>query len=340
MPKVSVIVPIYNVEKYLNRCVDSILAQTWSDFELILIDDGSSDRSGVICDEYAQKDGRVRVIHKENGGVSSARNAGLDAAEGELVAFVDSDDWIHYQYLEILVRAIHESDADMATLGITRVTNIVGRGGISYDNISQTVHFAREIRKDIYRYIYQPSLENVLTCGLYSLVKANVFTNIRFVDEIRVAEDIEVMVRLAAFIKKTVHLDIPLYYYRCNNASLSRSELNTSTLSSILTEDLIVQYLREEHNLEVKKFEYRLFCDYFDLQYKVINSNRKDLKEYFMRYKEILQKNSASLIRNSYMTIVDRLLLLSYLKRFNWWIYFFAKGERVRTKRLQSFLDI
>ena len=99
MHKISIIVPVYNTEKYLRRCVDSILAQTFTDFELLLIDDGSSDRSGVICDEYALKDSRVRVFHKENGGVSSARNLGLDNATGEWISFVDSDDWIDGNYL-------------------------------------------------------------------------------------------------------------------------------------------------------------------------------------------------------------------------------------------------
>ena len=89
MPEVSVIVPVYKVEAYLRRCVDSILAQTFTDFELILVDDGSPDNCGAICDEYAEKDNRVRVIHKENGGVSSARNAGLDAAAGNYICFVE-----------------------------------------------------------------------------------------------------------------------------------------------------------------------------------------------------------------------------------------------------------
>lgn len=100
MPKISVIVPVYNAEKYLHRCIDSILVQTFTDFELLLINDGSKDRSGVICDEYAVKDSRVRVFHKENGGVSSARNVGLDNANGEWVTFCDSDDYVYPCWLE------------------------------------------------------------------------------------------------------------------------------------------------------------------------------------------------------------------------------------------------
>ena len=93
-PKISVIVPVYKAEAYLRRCVDSILAQTFQDFEVLLIDDGSPDRSGEICDEYARKDRRVRVFHKENGGVSSARNVGIEKALGTWIMFVDADDWL------------------------------------------------------------------------------------------------------------------------------------------------------------------------------------------------------------------------------------------------------
>ncbi|KAF3371822.1 glycosyl transferase family 2, partial [Enterococcus faecium] len=93
MCEISIIVPVYKVEKYLRKCVDSILAQTFTDFEVILVDDGSPDNSGKICDEYAEKDNRVRVIHKENGGLSSARNAGIDVARGKYLGFVDSDDY-------------------------------------------------------------------------------------------------------------------------------------------------------------------------------------------------------------------------------------------------------
>ena len=99
IPCISVIVPVYNVENYLPRCVDSILSQSFTDFELILVDDGSPDNSGKICDEYAEKDNRVRVFHKPNGGVSSARNLGLDNALGEFVTFIDSDDYVGREYL-------------------------------------------------------------------------------------------------------------------------------------------------------------------------------------------------------------------------------------------------
>lgn len=115
-PKVSVIVPVYKAEAYLYRCVDSLLVQTFTNFEILLIDDGSPDRSGEICDEYARKDTRVRVFHKENGGVSSARNLGLKYAQGEWIAFVDSDDWVESDFLEVF--RILSVDVDMIHCGL------------------------------------------------------------------------------------------------------------------------------------------------------------------------------------------------------------------------------
>ena len=113
MPRLSVIVPVYKVEKYIHKCIDSILNQTFTDFELILVDDGSPDNCGKICDEYAKRDARIRVIHKENGGLSDARNFGIDAAKGEIIGFVDSDDIIDANMYGDMIRYMDEHDLDV-----------------------------------------------------------------------------------------------------------------------------------------------------------------------------------------------------------------------------------
>ena len=120
-PLISVIVPVYNVDRYLVRCVDSIINQTYKNLEIILVDDGSTDKSPQICDSYLQKDTRIRVVHKQNGGLSSARNAGLDTATGEYIAFVDSDDYILPEMYEVLFRLIDENNADMAVSSYQKV---------------------------------------------------------------------------------------------------------------------------------------------------------------------------------------------------------------------------
>lgn len=118
---ISVIVPVYKVEKYLRKCVDSIISQTYTNLEIILVDDGSPDNCPKICDEYAKQDSRVKVIHKENGGLSDARNAGMAVATGEYISFIDSDDWIENNMLEILLKEITENNCDIASCGINMV---------------------------------------------------------------------------------------------------------------------------------------------------------------------------------------------------------------------------
>ena len=120
MPVISVIVPIYKVENYLENCIKSIIGQTFTDIEIILVDDGSPDRCGEICDEYEKSDSRIKVVHRKNGGLSSARNAGLDIAEGEFVCFVDSDDYISPDYCEVLYNLLKDTNYDFSVCGVKR----------------------------------------------------------------------------------------------------------------------------------------------------------------------------------------------------------------------------
>ena len=181
MPKISVIVPVYNTEKYLRRCVDSILAQTFTDFELLLIDDGSTDSSGAICDEYAQKDSRVRVFHKENGGVSSARNLGLDNATSEWITFVDSDDWISDSFLaNLYITEIDEVDI------VISYANYVGNvGKPNYENYIEGKHKI-ELVESLF-------LKNDLawqTSPWAKLYKTEICRDIRFKEGMHIGEDL------------------------------------------------------------------------------------------------------------------------------------------------------
>lgn len=177
-PKISVIVPVYNAEKYLHRCIDSILEQTFTDFELLLINDGSKDNSGKICDEYAAKDSRVRVFHKKNGGVSSARNMGLDNAKGDWVTFVDSDDSINSNYLYSM---ISQSDADMVMSSFEITDNVANY--INY--IENEKYYENEIRLFLSKYIKSTQLCTPW-CKLY---KRNLIGSLKFKNEISLAED-------------------------------------------------------------------------------------------------------------------------------------------------------
>lgn len=119
-PLISVIVPIYNVEKYLSRCVDSIINQTYKNLEIILVDDGSPDNCPKMCDDYAEKDSRIKVVHKKNGGLSDARNAGMTVASGEYISYIDSDDYVAVDFFEILLNTIQKENSDIAECGVVK----------------------------------------------------------------------------------------------------------------------------------------------------------------------------------------------------------------------------
>lgn len=147
--KISVIVPIYKVEPYLRKCLDSICTQTYENLEIILVDDGSPDGCGAICDEYAAKDGRIKVIHKPNGGLSDARNAGLKIMTGAYVTFVDSDDWIEPEHIQSLFSTLDSTGADIAVSDVRRViSNNECVGTFSYQNLQDITH------EDIFGYVW------------------------------------------------------------------------------------------------------------------------------------------------------------------------------------------
>lgn len=206
---ISVIVPVYNTEKYLDQCIQSILSQTYTDFELLLIDDGSTDTSGVICDRYAEQDSRVRVFHKANGGVSSARNMGLDNARGEWICFVDSDDWVDVaMYKEMYTRAMSEN-ADIVYCDICMVFHTSSREWKAADYNSS---------KKVFLNNYIASTWTSL-CNL--LVKRTLFdvNQIRNPEGFPFAEDYHVSTRLMFFADKICYVPKPLYYYNRINES-------------------------------------------------------------------------------------------------------------------------
>lgn len=202
VPTISVIVPVYKAESYLHRCVDSILAQTFSDFEVLLIDDGSPDKSGEICDEYALKDSRVRVFHKENGGVSSARNLGLDNAVGDFVMFVDSDDWIVSDCLELCIKEIFENELDALQFGFVQVWN---------DSKSYRIKNGTYILSGK-QYLQTRNFNVAVWAGVY---KRNIIEeyNLRFPSQLKLAEDQIFTLSFFRYVQRIKYLEKSLYYY-------------------------------------------------------------------------------------------------------------------------------
>lgn len=215
---VSIIVPVYKVEQYLKRCMDSVLNQTYKNIEIILVDDGSPDNCPALCDEYAKIDSRVRVIHKENGGLSSARNVALDSVKGDYIFFVDSDDWLALDTLEVLNEYL-EKDYDMISFQRTYLTEekVVEKGEKNPKDM------------DVSQYIDASFLGRYDFFVTTKIFKTEVFNNVRFLEG-RNYEDLEVMHRLFLNMKKVVGLDYFLYYYwKGNEGAIT----NTITMKNI-----------------------------------------------------------------------------------------------------------
>lgn len=211
-PKISIIVPVYKAEKYLNRCVDSILAQTFTDWELLLIDDGSLDQSGEMCDEYAAKDSRIIVFHKENGGVSSARNLGLDNARGVYVTFVDSDDWIDVNTLSICISEIEANDLDILQFSFSREEKSLGSFGEEYTNVCSLSDYLNK--------------RQFLVCVGGNVIRSSVIQTytIRFDSEMKLAEDQLFLFTCMGYAHKLKRIPNKLYFYYDNPQSATNNE--------------------------------------------------------------------------------------------------------------------
>lgn len=219
-PKISVIVPVYTVELYIRKCIESILHQSFSDFELILVDDGSTDESGRICDEYAEKDSRIKVIHKANEGVSIARNTGIDNASGHLITFIDSDDWVEEAYLQTIFDEIGSSD-------------ILFFGSVWHyeDGCIRSMSFKNSV--------YEKDIEQ----GMLALLKNNIDINylgftwnkafrkdiidryhIRFVERLSFSEDEVFTLDYCKHVKTLKIIEAPLYHYLWKDNGLTQAK--------------------------------------------------------------------------------------------------------------------
>lgn len=286
-PKISVIVPVYNVEKYLHRCIDSILAQTFTDFELLLIDDGSKDCSGEICDEYATKDARVRVFHKENGGVSSARNLGLDKANGEWVSFVDADDWVSENYFPSFI-------------GICSKDLILN--GISSQDYMKDLSDESQILPSLF---FQKILNKQISLGPWAkFFRKDIIEreHLRYYEDIKFAEDAIFNLQYFKFVKSLSLNKNGIYYYEAPPASSMWNKYG-------MTFDMLESY------------SLKMLTAYFDLKVKS-QSLENTMLYSFVMFANLLSQDKKTLSRRKklflHLTIIQELehRVLSQFKFF------------------------
>jgi glycosyltransferase involved in cell wall biosynthesis len=219
-PTISVIVPVYDVEKYINFCVDSILTQTFEDFECILVDDGSPDNCGAICDAYAKNDSRITVIHRQNGGLSAARNSGIEIARGEFIAFIDSDDVVEPDYLKVLYELCQKNDAKLSACVFYEFEDnlVITREMLStqYKNLEKDNCFSKD------EFLIKMFEWEVPICAHCKLYHKSLFDSIRF-PENKVYEDLATTYLLVNETSRCAFANFELYGYRCRPNSIMTS---------------------------------------------------------------------------------------------------------------------
>lgn len=305
---ISVIVPVYGVEKYLDRCVESVLNQTYKDFELLLVDDGSLDNCPLMCDEWAKKDERIRVFHKPNGGLSSARNYGLDRVKGDYVAFVDSDDFVHPDYLNLLYSAITQANADISICHY-----IIFKENDKIDIEKESIGIIEEHDNVTVFQKYEEYKEVNLVVAWNKLYKKEIFNDIRFPNG-AIHEDEGTYYKCLYKAQKTAIIRNPLYYYFYNNDGISKKPFFSNNLVRIRFYIEKADFFKKKGNIDER------FITLVDMSYKqAINEfyslalenvsfdfkNDKTSKETRKKLKKILKKYKVYPLSCTYLNLYE-----------------------------------
>ena len=304
-PKISVIVPVYNVEPYLRRCVDSIVVQTLSDFEIILVDDGSTDGCGRICDEFASTDIRVTVIHKENGGLGSARNAGLDAARGDYLAFVDSDDCIAPEMYQRLLAALQKANADLSICGYQKINEnheAIGAAGTYPFEIITGMQALEKLYTHDYVYF---------TIACNKLFKRCVFDAIRF-PEGKLFEDGYAAFRYYYASKTVVCLPEGFYFYLTRSNSITTSVLGVKNLDGLDAEVDSIDFLREKRCFSLLAHAQIKYAGAVISNLKRYNLKQNDIRLRFKEIKKDFVRLYPDIMRNRMLSNKEKVLLTSF----------------------------
>lgn len=280
---ISVIIPVFNVEKYLSRCLDSVINQTYKNLDIILIDDGSSDSSGKICEEYKDKDSRIRVIHQTNSGQAHARNVGINIAKGSYITFIDSDDWIKINFIETLYNYMNLYDIDIVS---SRLINSYHKNNKLYYISPRKFPTSILNKIEALEYLFYRTAITPTPCG--RLYKAKLFKNIRF-PENKIFEDFAIIYKIIDASNKILIVEYNGYYYYQRLGSTVNSDFQEKDLVALSFSKEIIQFVKRKYPI-LNKAANSVFVDMNHVLYlKIIkskNNKYNHLKKEF--YKNIL----------------------------------------------------
>lgn len=303
-PLISIIVPVYKVEQYIRKCVDSIRNQTYTNLEIILVDDGSPDGSGKICDEYAEKDARVKVVHKKNGGLSSARNAGLEISKGEYIGFVDSDDYIKSTMYEQLFHLLKSEKTKLAVCAMIYV----------FENGKQYCkpRLGKNCTYDFQHAIIEMNMHRYFDMGACSkLYHRSLFENLRFPVG-KQSEDFYIMYILFDRAKRISYLDIPCYYYFQRENSITRNSAINHDHEYAAREQM--RYLDEKYP-ELKVVGHISYASAALTVYDLYLKNQVPCpKEQLKHFGDIVENNKVYLKRADYLSNSKKFQFLLFNK--------------------------
>lgn len=247
---ISIIIPVYNVAPYLRCCLDSVIAQSFTEFEAIVVDDGSTDESSIICDEYAKRDTRFSVIHKKNGGLSSARNAGLDISSGTYICFLDSDDYYEPDFLQTMYDSIRDSDYDF----VSCASNFVDESNVLIRR-NTYISDRAELRGDLFDYYYHSNL--IEDAAWNKIYRRDLFDGVRYKEGI-IYEDSEIIIRLLKKAKAALFIKEYKYNYRIRQGSILNYQKNEieSKSFSLKKLDSLVMYESTAKELQGTKYQF------------------------------------------------------------------------------------
>jgi glycosyltransferase involved in cell wall biosynthesis len=293
--KISIIIPVYKVEAYLAKCIESIINQTYTELEIILVDDGSPDQCGKICDDYAKKDARIHVIHKKNEGVARARNDGLEYASGDYISFIDSDDWIAENAYELLLQNLKKYNVDCAVGGCVTVDD---KDGV----LTPREHTYGPVR-------CEDSLEamkHVLLSGSAvwnRLFKRKIFEELRFPVG-RINDDEVVALRAYSKCRKIVFLNQDMYYYRIRSNSITTSSFSMRQMDVYYNSIDNMEFIKKNYPVLLPCAEYKfikamLYC-YVNL--RKLEKNEETIKAK-KELKKMIKENRKKAMHNSYLSV-------------------------------------